>query len=244
MCLIRGNLRNVAAPVKTTKDFSGLYRKLQYRFVDNELLASALTHRSFGANNNERLEFLGDSILNLVIAETLYFKFPRAPEGDLSRLRAALVKGDTLAEVALELDLGAYLSLGEGELKSGGCRRPSILADTVEAIIGAIYLDASMDTAKSAVLQWFSERLQNITLVSSEKDPKTLLQEWLQARKRPLPHYDVVNVEGESHSQLFTVKCEVKAHATPTVATANSRKNAEKEAASLMLDKLERNARD
>lgn len=227
-----------------TKDFSGLYRKLQYRFIDDQLVESALTHRSFGANNNERLEFLGDSILNLVIAETLYFKFPKASEGDLSRLRAALVKGDTLAEIALELDLGAHLKLGEGELKSGGCRRPSILADTVEAIIGAIYLDASMEVAKSAVLQWYSERLQNITLVSSEKDPKTLLQEWLQARKRPLPTYDVVNVKGESHNQLFTIRCDVNAHVTPTVATANSRKNAEKEAAGLMLDKLVGGVRD
>lgn len=230
--------------MKQNNDFNDLYRALQYRFSNVELLFTALTHRSCGANNNERLEFLGDSILNLAIAEALYFKFPMAPEGDLSRLRAALVRGDTLAEIANELGLGAFLNLGEGELKSGGFRRPSILADAVEAIIGAIFLDASMETAKSVLLKWFDERLQRITLVSSEKDPKTLLQEWLQARKQPLPQYEVLQVEGESHSQLFTIKCEVKAQAEPTMATATSRKMAEKEAASLMLHKLEGCKRD
>lgn len=221
-----------------TKDFSGLCRTLQYQFRDSGLLRTALTHRSFGAANNERLEFLGDSILNLVIAEALFFKFPNASEGDLSRLRASLVKGDTLAEIANEMELGVHLSLGEGELKSGGFRRPSILADAVEAIIGAVYLDASMDAAKTLVLAWFAERLKTISLVSSEKDPKTQLQEWLQAKKHPLPEYEVIQVEGESHNQLFTICCRVKAVAEPTVASASSRKNAEKEAASLMLEKI------
>jgi ribonuclease III len=227
-----------------SKDFSGLYRAIAYQFNDSELLSTALTHRSFGAKNNERFEFLGDSILNFAIAETLFLKFPNAPEGDLSRLRAALVKGETLAELAGEMNLGAYLRLGEGELKSGGSQRPSILADAVEAIIGAIYLDASIDIAKNTVLTWYAERLQNITLVNSEKDPKTSLQEWLQARKRPLPQYDVIAVEGESHNQQFTVKCEINSKIPPTLGTANSRKMAEKEAASLMLNWLERNARD
>lgn len=225
--------------MKPNSPYSGLYRTLQYEFVSSELLVAALTHRSFGADNNERLEFLGDSILNFTIAEALYYKFPKASEGDLSRLRAALVKGDTLAEIALEMKLGEYLRLGEGELKSGGFRRPSILADAVEAIIGAIYIDASMDAAKKAVLSWYDQRLREISLVGSEKDPKTLLQEWLQARKRPLPEYTVVQIDGESHNQLFTIQCQVQSLAEPTTACASSRKSAEKEAATLMLQLLE-----
>lgn len=243
MYSIPENQKNVVALVKQTKDFSGLCQTLQYEFSDSNLLFTALTHRSVGAANNERFEFLGDSILNLVIAEALFFRFPNASEGDLSRLRASLVRGDTLADIASEMELGAHLNLGEGELKSGGFRRPSILADAVEAIIGAIYLDASMDVAKNVVLLWFAERLQNISLVSSEKDPKTQLQEWLQARKQPLPEYDVVQVEGESHSQVFTIRCQVKSVTAPTVARACSRKGAEKEAASLMLGLLEGKAR-
>lgn len=220
---------------------SGLCRTLEYEFNNSRLLETALTHRSFGADNNERLEFLGDSILNFTVAEALYHKFPAASEGDLSRLRAALVKGDTLAEIALEMELGEHLRLGEGELKSGGFRRPSILADAVEAIIGAIYLDGSMDAAKRAVLCWYQPRLRDITLVGSEKDSKTLLQEWLQARKQPLPEYSVVQIEGESHSQLFTIQCQVKTVRKPTRASASSRKGAEKEAATLMLQLLEAN---
>lgn len=228
--------------MKPNSPFSNLYRTLQYEFGSSELLITALTHRSFGADNNERLEFLGDSILNFTIAEALFEKFPKASEGDLSRLRAALVKGDTLAEIALEMKLGEYLRLGEGELKSGGFRRPSILADAVEAIIGAIYLDASMDTAKEAVLNWYRQRLGDITLVGSEKDPKTLLQEWLQARKQPLPEYTVIQIAGESHNQLFTIQCHVRSLAEPTTASASSRKSAEKEAATLMLQLLGANS--
>ena len=227
-----------------SKEFSGLYRILGYEFKNEQLLFRALTHRSFSAENNERLEFLGDSILNLTIAEALFFKFPDGSEGDLSRLRAALVKGETLAEIAREMDLGPCLNLGEGELKSGGFRRSSILADVVEAIIGAIFIDASMDVAKTVLLKWFAERLQSITLLGSEKDPKTLLQEWLQARKKPLPVYEVIEVNGESHNQQFTISCYVKGSSGPTEAVAGSRKAAEKEAASLMLAQLEATARD
>lgn len=238
MCLTPETLTNVVRQVNPNNDYSGLCRTLQYQFENPDLLETALTHRSLGASNNERLEFLGDSILNFVIAQALFENFPHATEGDLSRLRAALVKGDTLAEIASEMGLGAHLILGEGELKSGGFRRPSILADAVEALIGAIYLDASMDTVRNVVLAWYAKRLKNITVVGSEKDPKTLLQEWLQARKQPLPEYEVIQVQGESHNQLFTIQCQVKSVATPTVASATSRKSAEKEAASLMLNRL------
>jgi ribonuclease III len=230
---------SVVSPVKPSRDFTALFNTLTYRFNNEELLETALTHRSVLGKNNERLEFLGDSILNLAVAERLFFQFPTAAEGDLSRLRASLVKGDTLADLANEMNLGEYLNLGEGELKSGGCRRPSILADAVEAIIGAIYLDASMDVAKNTVLSWLAERLDKLTLVNSEKDAKTLLQEWLQARKQPLPKYDVIQVDGEAHSQLFTIRCAINAKVPPTVAMASNRKIAEKEAANLMLKQVQ-----
>lgn len=227
--------------VQKNSRFEVLCQKIGYSFVDHTLLNHALTHRSFSGSHNERLEFLGDSILNFTIAELLYFHFPSSPEGDLSRLRAALVRGDTLAEIARGWDLGSYLNLGEGELKSGGFRRPSILADAVEAIIGAIYLDAGMDTVKRCVSTWFKDRLNDLSLTTGEKDPKSQLQEWLQARKKPLPQYSVVSIDGEAHDQLFTVSCTVTLLPEPTVATAPSRKSAEKEAALLMLAKLERN---
>lgn len=184
---------------------NGLTLALGYKFSNADLLHQALTHRSFGATHNERLEFLGDSILNLVIAEALYEKFPAAKEGDLSRLRASLVKGDTLAEVARDFALGEHLRLGEGELRSGGQTRSSILADAVEAIIGAIFLDAGFAQARAIVRTWFQVRMNNMSLAIEEKDPKTLLQELLQGRKKQLPVYEVIDVEGESHAQVFTV---------------------------------------
>lgn len=244
MCLTREILKNVVRQVNQNNNYSQLCKTLQYQFNDMQLLATALTHRSLNADNNERLEFLGDSILNFTIAQALFENFPSAPEGDLSRLRAALVKGDTLAEIASEMGIGVYLRLGEGELKSGGSSRPSILADAVEAIIGAIYLDASIETVRQIVLSWFTGRLQNITLDGSKKDPKTLLQEWLQARKQPLPEYEVTEIQGESHNQLFTIQCRVKSVSAPTVASASSRKSAEKAAASLMLSRLGSASRD
>lgn len=226
--------------VQRNSRFEVLCQKLGYSFIDHTLLDNALTHRSFSGSNNERLEFLGDSILNFTIAELLYQHFPDASEGDLSRLRAALVRGDTLAEIARELELGDYLNLGEGELKSGGFRRASILADAVEAIIGSVYLDGGMDLAKKCIHGWFESRINDLSLATGEKDPKSQLQEWLQGHKKPLPQYSVLKIDGEAHNQMFTVSCTVTMISEPTVATAPSRKSAEKEAALLMLAKLEK----
>jgi ribonuclease-3 len=217
-----------------------LSNKLGYVFRDDSLLSTALTHRSFGSPNNERLEFLGDSILNFVIAEELYRAFPHAPEGDLSRLRATLVRGDTLAEMAREINLGSFLHLGDGELKSGGATRTSILADALEAVIGAICADSGVEQTRIFILHHFAERLQNPSLATGEKDPKTQLQEWLQGRRHPLPQYSVMGVKGEAHNQEFTISCSVTLFPDPTLATAANRKNAEKEAALLMLAKIEK----
>ncbi|TQV84052.1 ribonuclease III [Exilibacterium tricleocarpae] len=216
-----------------------LIKRIGHTFVDTDLLVLALTHRSCGSSNNERLEFLGDSILNFTIAETLFRRFPTAREGQLSRLRSQLVKGETLAEIARELVLGDSLILGEGELKSGGHRRDSILADTVEAIIGAIYLDAGMDACQKHLLAWYQSRLQELSLDTNPKDPKTQLQEYLQAQKAPLPKYSVVAVSGEAHAQAFTVECRVTLLQQPTVARAGSRRAAEKQAALSALQKLQ-----
>lgn len=219
-----------------------LQGRLGYQFTQFELLKTALTHRSFSSNHNERLEFLGDSILNLVIAEALFTQFPSASEGELSRLRSLMVKGETLAEIAREFSLGDYLYLGEGEMKSGGFRRASTLADVVEAIIGAVYFDASMDAVKQLILKWFDSRLKQLTLegcTHKHKDPKSILQEWLQGRKKPLPVYEVVQVDGELHDQQYTVTCGVSVCSKVTQGTASSRKTAEKLAAKAMLNLLE-----
>ncbi|KZZ59092.1 ribonuclease III, partial [Oleiphilus sp. HI0125] len=176
----------------STVNYDRLERKLGYTFKDRSLLELALTHRSFKGKNNERLEYLGDAILGYVIAEQLYLRFPHFKEGQLSRLRARLVKGVTLAEIAREFGLGDYLKLGPGELKSGGFRRESILADAVESIIGATYLDSGHDVAKQMVLSWYEERLSSPELETTEKDSKTQLQELLQAKKQDLPTYEVL----------------------------------------------------
>lgn len=207
-----------------------LSARIGYRFTDTSLLELALTHRSKSANNNERLEFLGDSILNFTIAEALFHQFPAEKEGVLSRLRASLVKGDTLAEVAREFELGDFLLLGGGELKSGGFRRDSILADAVEAIIGAIYLDSGMPQASERILDWYQKRLKEIT-TESLKDPKTRLQEYQQARKSRLPGYTVVNTEGPDNERIFTVECCIPELDDAVVATGPSRRIAEQSAA-------------
>ncbi len=189
------------------KSVTELARKLNYTFKDESLAELAVTHRSHGKRNNERLEFLGDSILNFVIAEALFKRFPEAKEGQLSRLRAQLVKGETLAEIAREMKLGDYLKLGSGELKSGGFRRDSILADAVEAIIGAIYLDSDMDVCRGYVLRWYKERLEQTNLQNTQKDSKTRLQEFLQSRRVALPEYELMSVEGRliSRHSIFAV---------------------------------------
>jgi len=185
-----------------------LEKTLGYTFIDRARLIMAITHRSCRGNNNERLEFLGDAILSFVIAEYLFDRFPAAKEGQLTRLRSRIVKGVTLAEIARELNIGDYLNLGSGELKSGGFRRQSILADAMEAIIGAVYLDGGMVSCKKAIYKCFGNRLENLNFGDGEdKDGKTLLQEYLQSRKKSLPVYEMVAMEGQSHELTFVVKC-------------------------------------
>jgi ribonuclease-3 len=212
-----------------------LERQLGYTFQNQDLLILALTHRSFAGRNNERLEFLGDAILNFVAGEALFERFPQAREGQLSRLRARLVKGETLAVLARGFDLGEYLRLGSGELKSGGFRRESILADALEALIGGIYLDAGMDMARQRVLAWLSNELESLTLVDTNKDPKTRLQEFLQSRGTDLPRYDVVDIQGEPHCRTFFVQCEVALLNENTQGQGASRRIAEQVAAAAAL---------
>ncbi len=212
-----------------------LERKLGHTFQNQELMLLALTHRSFAGRNNERLEFLGDAILNFVAGEALFEHFPQAREGQLSRLRARLVKGETLAVLARGFELGEYLRLGSGELKSGGFRRESILADALEALIGAIYLDAGMDVARQRILAWLANELDSLTLVDTNKDPKTRLQEFLQSRAAELPHYEVVDTQGEPHCRTFFVQCEVTLLTDKTQGHGASRRIAEQVAAAAAL---------
>jgi ribonuclease III len=214
-----------------------LLKRIGYEFNDPELLELSLTHRSCGSKNNERLEFLGDAALNFIIGYAIYQRLPDSKEGELSRYRANLVKGVTLAEIATELQLGEHLHLGGGEMKSGGHRRASILADTVEAIIGAIYIDSDMASCERCVLQWFNSRLENLDK-NGQKDSKTQLQELMQARGHALPVYEVVNISGEEHSQKFTVECRIEALKKPTTGLGSSRRNAEKQAAEMALKGL------
>lgn len=212
-----------------------LERKLGHSFTNQELMLLALTHRSFAGRNNERLEFLGDAILNFVAGEALFERFPQAREGQLSRLRARLVKGETLAVLARGFELGEYLRLGSGELKSGGFRRESILADALEALIGAIYLDAGMDVARERVLAWLADQLDGLTLVDTNKDPKTRLQEFLQSRAAELPRYEVVDIQGEPHCRTFFVQCEIALLTEKTQGQGASRRIAEQVAAAAAL---------
>lgn len=208
-----------------------LTTRLGYSFHAPGLLRQALTHRSFGTPHNERLEFLGDGVLNCVIAALLYQRFPNLPEGHLSRLRAALVNQDTLSRLANDLALGDHLQLGEGEMKSGGFRRPSILADALEAILGAVYLDGGFDAAASLVAHIYQSLLDGLDPKALGKDPKTLLQEYLQSRRLPLPQYQVVSVQGEAHDQHFEVECVVPELSIRTTGEGASRRAAEQEAA-------------
>lgn len=212
-----------------------LERQLGHTFKDQELMILALTHRSFAGRNNERLEFLGDAILNFVAGEALFERFPLAREGQLSRLRARLVKGETLAILARGFDLGEYLRLGSGELKSGGFRRESILADALEALIGAIYLDAGMAVARERVLAWLTNELESLTLVDTNKDPKTRLQEFLQSRACDLPRYEVVDIQGDPHCRTFVVECQITLLNDKTLGQGASRRIAEQVAAAAAL---------
>ena len=219
-------------------DRDWVQRKLGYSFRDESLLDAALTHRSAGSRHNERLEFLGDSLLNFVIAHELFLRSPRADEGDLSRLRASLVKGITLAEIAKSLGLGDQLKLGSGELKSGGYRRESILADALEAMFGAVLLDGGPEAASKMVLELFAGRLDNLPDPEALKDPKTRLQEWLQSKNISLPDYAVDDVQGAAHNQRFIVSCRVDSLSLLTTGQGTSRRKAEQASAASMLEKL------
>lgn len=221
------------------KNIPRLCRTLGYEFNDLALLDHALTHRSAASKHNERLEFLGDSILSIIISDALFHQFPKATEGDLSRMRATLVCGKMLAEIGFEFKLGDYLKLGPGELKSGGFRRESIIADAVEAIIGAVYIDADLEVTRSLVLKWYQSRLEIIEPIN-QKDPKTVLQELLQGFKKPLPVYKVTDIRGEAHAQTFTIECYVEELRNPVVGIASSRRKAEQLAAAQALELIKR----
>ncbi len=210
---------------------AGLAAAVGHRFADVDLLRAALTHRSHSSPHNERLEFLGDSVLNCAIAAELYRRFPDLPEGDLSRLRANLVRQDSLHRLALELGLGAELQLGEGEHKSGGQARPSILADALEAVFGAIFIDAGFAAASAAVLRLYAARLDDLRPGQATKDAKTRLQEWLQGRRQPLPKYTTLATSGAAHNQQFEVACDLEKLGIRAVGTGSSRRLAEQTAA-------------
>jgi len=215
---------------------SALEQRLGYTFKDAALLELALTHRSYAqVDNNERLEFLGDSIVNFIIGEALYLRCPKEPEGRLTRLRANLINGETLAAIAAELALGPYLHLGGGESKSGGHKRPSILADALEAIIAAIYLDANIEICKPRVLIWFESRLTEEALSQSGKDPKSVLQEFVQARQFQLPGYETLHINGDAHAQEFHVCCTVPGLPHRTTGIGTNRRRAEQDAAEKFL---------
>ena len=227
----------VARPALSQQEIlTTLQARLQYEFRNPALLVQALTHRSFSADHNERLEFLGDSVLNLAIANLLYRGLGDMPEGDLSRVRANLVKQDTLHQLALEVGLSGILRLGEGELQSGGQKRPSILADALEAVLGAVYLDAGYEAADALVQRIFAKVEINPDMQAAGKDAKTELQEWLQARKFKLPAYRVVATLGAAHRQTFDVECEVVELSRCERGIGGSRRAAEQAAAAAMLD--------
>jgi ribonuclease-3 len=221
-----------------TADPRRLARAIGQGFTRADLLEQALTHRSAGPSNNERLEFLGDALIGFVIAEALWERFPDADEGTLSRMRASLVKRETLARLARGLDLGNYLTLGGGELRTGGYARDSILADAFEALLGAAYLDAGFASARELVLRLFRPRLDQTGATQSAKDPKTRLQEWLQAQRRPLPEYRVEAIGGDPHAQTFLVSCTLSDADLCTRAEGGTRRRAEQAAAQAMLERI------
>lgn len=215
-----------------------LERAIDFEFSNPQLLERALTHRSRGHENYERLEFLGDSVLGFVVAEDLYHRFPGIPEGKLSRMRSYVVRRETLARVARSLALQDYLQLGEGELKSGGFNRDSILSDSLEAIIGAVYLDQGLEAARAFIERHFDEVLGALAVDTVYKDSKSRLQEYLQQRGEPIPIYDIVSIKGEPHDQLFEVACRVPVSPEPYIGKGSSRRSAEQRAAKRALDSL------
>jgi ribonuclease-3 len=211
----------------------------EYRFADEGLLKEALTHRSIGSRNNERLEFLGDSVLNLVVSSRLYELRPDAKEGDLTKMRARLVRRESLADLASSIGLGRQLILGEGEMKSGGYRRASILADGFEAVLGAIYLEGGYEVCRHEILRFIDPLIENLPDMESLKDAKTRLQEWLQARGRPLPQYFLVREEGADHAKKFHVQCSIPDDENRVEANGSARRLAEQIAARRMLKQLQ-----
>jgi ribonuclease-3 len=216
-----------------------LQDRLGYRFADARLLQQALTHRSHSTPHNERLEFLGDGVLNCIVAAELYLRHTALREGELSRQRASLVREQRLHEIAAGFALGDHLRLGEGELKSGGFRRPSILADALEALIGAVYLDGGFDAAREVVVRLYRPLLETVDAKGVDKDPKTRLQEWLQSRKYALPQYSVIGTRGAAHDQRFEVECVVRELDLRTVGSGTSRRDAEQEAARMAFERLQ-----
>ena len=219
-----------------------LQERLNYSFKDESVLMLALSHRSCGSSNNERLEFLGDAILGLSVTDILYRKFPKAREGELSRMRSQIVRAESLAGVAKQLELGSELLLGPGEMKSGGHRRDSILGDAVEALISAVYVDTGLAAAQSCIALWFDELLAAASEADSIRDAKTSLQEWLQKRGKPVPEYTLVNTGGEAHSRLFTVSCKIAAVEKEISAVASSVRKAEQMVAAQLLIELEKSS--
>jgi ribonuclease-3 len=221
--------------------YEALERRLEHSFTHPELIVQALTHRSHGANHNERLEFLGDSVLNLAVSQMLFKALANLPEGDLSRVRANLVKQDTLHKLALDLGLSGLIKLGEGELKSGGQKRPSILADALEAVIGAVFVDAGYAPAEALVFRLYDQVSINPAMTAAAKDPKTELQEWLQARRLKVPVYRVAGTTGAAHQQTFDVECEVLELNVSQRGIGESKRAGEQAAAKAMLDWLRAN---
>lgn len=215
-----------------------LQRKIGYFFNQYDLLSQALTHKSAGNQHNERFEFLGDAILNYVITSVLYHKFPCVNEGGMSRMRANLVQENTLVELAREFDLSDYLQLGPGELKTGGCQRASILANTIEALIGGIFLDSDIKKVEILIFHWYKTRLEQINPEDKQKDPKTRLQEYLQHRHQPLPVYRVKCIAGSAHDQIFSVNCQINELNIPVIGFGSSRRKAEQDAAEKVLKVL------
>lgn len=220
-------------------DHKKLYQKLGYTFKDESICEQALTHRSYSRVSNERMEFLGDSILGFIVADKLYSHYTDMPEGDLSRLRSSLVNGEVLAQIALTLELNDYLLLGQGEEHSGGRTRRSILADAVEAMIAAIYQDGGFDACKSCILDWWKHYLMDISDTEVAKDAKSTLQEWTQAHKHPLPTYEIISVEGKAHEQTFTVGCFVVGLDYRSIGISSSRRKAEQLAAQHYLEQID-----
>jgi ribonuclease-3 len=219
-------------------NYAKLCQTLNYEFKDESLLLLALTHRSKGGIHNERLEFLGDSIVNCVIAEALFHRFPEASEGQLSRWRAVMVNRESLGDLGRHYDLGTYLSLGAGEIKSGGAQRHSILSCAMEAVIGAVYLDGGFVRVTEAILEWCEPLLSTLSAQESHKDPKTLLQEYVQGLRLPLPVYQIEGTEGQAHQQTFIIRCCIEGITQTSQGKGTSRRRAEQAAAEAMLEVL------